>query len=353
MLMKPLCNACFCKETIVFHRCQEIVDYARPMKGATVRQLAAQLGLSPATVSRALNGHSHVAAATRRRVLAAVAQRSVKNGLVFVRCPYELTDYFGPIVSSVGETLRLHGREMLLDAGGSSYHDDVLRRLPERAEIAGAVLILPPEETGEIEALRASGTPFVVIDPRVRVPKDVLSVSAANFSGSRDATAHLAELGHRRIGVISAGPVLAAGEARLAGHASALAQVGALVGPELVRYGEPIAPTGRKEGGELLDLDPRPTAIVCFNDKVAVGVLEAAADRGVQVPQDLSVVGFDDIDVSRATTPRLTTVRQPLQEMGRMAVTALMRVLDGHRAEALHIELATELVVRDSTAPVS
>jgi LacI family transcriptional regulator len=351
--MKPLCNACFCKESIVFHRCQEIERYARPMKGATVRELAAQLGLSPATVSRALNGHSHVASSTRRRVLDAASRSIQKEGLVFVRCPYELTDYFGPIVSSVGETLRLHGREMLLDTGGASYHDDVLRRLPSRGEIAGAVLILPPEETSEIEALRASRTPFVVIDPRVRVPKDVLSVSAANFSGSRDATAHLAGLGHRRIGVISAGPVLAAGEARLAGHASALAQVGALVGPELVRYGEPIAATGRKEGGELLDLDSRPTAIVCFNDKVAVGVLEAAADRGLQVPQDLSVVGFDDIDVSRATTPRLTTVRQPLQEMGRMAVTALMRVLDGHEAEALHIELATELVVRDSTAPVS
>src|ERR1700754_3108895 len=160
--MKPLCNACFCKESIVFHRCQEIGGYARPMKGATVRELAAQLGLSPATVSRALNGHSHVASETRQRVLAAAALSSHRGGLVFVRCPYELTDYFGPIVSSVGETLRMHQREMLLDTGGASYHDEVLRRLPSRSEIAGAVLILPPEETSEIEALRASGTPFVV-----------------------------------------------------------------------------------------------------------------------------------------------------------------------------------------------
>jgi LacI family transcriptional regulator len=330
------------------------------MPKATVRDLAAHLGLSPATVSRALNGHGNVAEPTRRRVREAVDQLSAEprtrsrtrnHGTVFVRCPYELTDYFGPIVSSVGDTLRLHGREMLLDTGGAGYHDTALRRLPGRREIAGAVLILPPESTSEIEALRSSGTPFVVIDPRVRVPKDVLSVSAANFAGSRDATNHLVELGHRRIGVISAGPVLAAGEARIAGHASALAQVGALVDAELIRYGEPVAPTGLKEGGELLDLERRPTAIVCFNDKVAVGVLEAAADRGLRVPEDLSIIGFDDIDVSRATTPRLTTVRQPLQEMGRMAVTALMRVLDGHDAEALHIELATELVIRGSTGP--
>jgi LacI family transcriptional regulator len=329
---------------------------------ATVRALAAHLGVSAATVSRALNGHAYVSETTRRRVQEAVEQlsggqapqprpRPRTQGMVFVRCPYELTDYFGPIVSSIAETLRLHGREMLLDAGGAGYHDTVLRRLPSRRDVAGAVLILPPEDVTELESLRSSGTPFIVIDPRVRVPKDMLAVSAANFAGARDATAHLTALGHRRIGVISVAPALAAGEARMAGHASALAQVGELVDPELIRSGEPVTPTGEKLGGELLDLPQRPTAIICFNDKVAVGVLQAAADRQLNVPGDLSVVGFDDIDVSRSTTPRLTTVRQPLQEMGRMAVTALMRVLDGHQAEALHIELATELVVRDSTAP--
>jgi LacI family transcriptional regulator len=99
----------------------------------------------------------------------------------------------------------------------------------------------------------------------------------------------------------------------------------------------------------MLDLSPRPTAIVCFNDKVAVGTMQAARERGLRVPQDLSITGFDDIDLSQATDPPLTTVRQPLQEMGRIAVTQLMRVLDGHRPEALHIELATTLVVRDST----
>ncbi len=326
----------------------------------TVRDLAAHLGLSPATISRALNGHEYVAEPTRRRVHDAVEQLSRQplprsrprtQGMVFVRCPYELTDYFGPIVSSIGETLRLHDREMVLDTGGAGYHDPVLRRLPGRRDIAGAILILPPETAADIMALRASGLPFTVIDPRVRLPKDVLSVSAANFAGSREATAHLIGLGHRRIGMISFAPAIAAGDARMAGHASALAEIGALVDPELIRYGEPIALTGEKLGGELLDLRPRPTAITCFNDKLAVGVLQAATDRGLRVPEDLSVVGFDDIDVSRSTTPRLTTVRQPLQELGRMAVTALMRIMDGHEAEALHIELATELIVRASTGP--
>ena len=331
-----------------------------PLARATVRELAATLGLSAATVSRALSGHAHVAEDTRRRVQAAVEQlsgqgpqvraRARAQGAVFVRCPYELTDYFGPIVSAVAETLRLHGRDMLLDAGGAGYHDPVLRRLPQRRDVAGAVLILPPEDVTQLEALRRAGLPFVVIDPRVRVPKDVMSVSAANFVGAWEAATHLTALGHRRIGVISVAPALAAGDARMAGHAAALSLIGELVDPELVHCGEPVVLTGEKAAAELLDLARPPTAIVCFNDKVGVGVLQAAADRGIRVPQDLSVVGFDDIDVSRATSPRLTTVRQPLQEMGRTAVTALMRVLDGHEAEALHVELATELVIRASTA---
>jgi LacI family transcriptional regulator len=331
---------------------------------ATVRDIAAHTGVSIATVSRVLNGRAHVAPDTRRRVQAAMEEltvpaprsRAVRSprteGAVFVRCPYELTDYFGPIVSAVAETLRLHGREMLLDAGGAGYHDDVLRRLPSRRDVAGAVLILPPETGSDLDVLRAARVPFVVVDQRVRLRNDVLSVSAANFSGARQATEHLTQLGHRHIGVISVTPALAAGDARLAGHRSALADIGQFVDPALIRYGEPVIATGEWAGAELLDLPLAPTAIVCFNDKVAVGVLHAAERRGLRVPEDVSVVGFDDIDVSRATSPQLTTVRQPLQEMGRMAVTSLMRVLDGHEAEALHIELATELVVRGSTGPV-
>jgi len=138
---------------------------------------------------------------------------------------------------------------------------------------------------------------------------------------------------------------------RVGGHLAALAEAGVLGDQELMTHGEPATETGVQAGGKLLDLRPRPTAVVCFNDKVAVGVMEAAAARGLRVPEDLSVTGFDDIDVSRATTPRLTTVRQPLQEMGRTAVTMLMRQLDGHPHEALSMELETRLIVRGSTGP--
>jgi LacI family transcriptional regulator len=229
----------------------------------------------------------------------------------------------------------------------------VLSRLSGRSDLAGAVLVLPPEPAADLIALSARRFPFVVVDPRVTPPKDVLAVSAAHAAGARALTTHLTGLGHRRIGVIAGPREWLAADARLAGHAAALADAGVLPAAGLTRYGHPTVADGRAAAGELLDLPDPPTALIGFNDKVAVGALQAAADRGLDVPGDLSVAGYDDIDLSRATRPMLTTVRQPLTEMGRMAVTLLMRLLDRHEVQALHVELATELVVRNSTGPVA
>ncbi len=332
----------------------------------TVRAIAAETGLSIATISRVLNGGGNVASDTRERVRQVVERLGDRapeprrrpkpratRPPVFVRCPYLLADYFGHIVTSIAETLALHDQSMLLDAGDAVVKSAVVRELPRRGDAYGAVLILPPESHADLELLVARGYPFVVVDPRIAVPSGMVSISAAHFSGARAITRHLIELGHRRIGVITGPPYWHTREDRDGGHLAALAEAGELGDPGLVRHGEPAAKTGVWAGGELLDLRPRPTAIACFNDKVAVGVMEAAGARGLRIPRDLSVTGFDDIDVSRATTPRLTTVRQPLQEMGRTAVTMLMRQLDGHAHEALSMELETRLVVRESTGPAA
>ena len=331
----------------------------------TVRDIAAQTGVSIATVSRVLNGHANVAPETRELVKQAAERLRIQGlgvrplakdsqGAVYLRCPYLLTDYFGLIVTSVAETLALHGWAVNLDAGEASQRATVLPALPSRPGTAGAIVILPPEPGEQLTALRASGFPFVVVDPRTPVPPDIAAVSAAHFAGSRSITAHLAGLGHRRIGVIAGPHNWLAGQARLAGHASALAEAGTLHPSELTRSGEPTAEFGYQAAAELLDRpDPRdrPTALACFNDKTAVGALAAAAARGLRVPADLSVTGFDDIDLAQATSPLLTTVRQPLAEMGRMAVSLLIRLLEGHQVEARHVELATDLVVRASTGP--
>jgi len=340
----------------------QVSDLVTDTGRVTVRAIAAETGLSIATVSRVLNGGDNVAPDTRDRVRRVVerlgdrapqprreaAARGTRRP-VFVRCPYLLTDYFGHIVTSIAEMLALHGQGMLLDAGDAVVGSNVVRELPRRRDARGAVLILPPESRADLESLVARHYPLVVVDPRIAVPAGMVSISAAHFGGARAVTRHLIELGHRRIGVITGPPYWHTRDDRVGGHLAALAEAGVLGDPGLMRFGEPAAATGVSAGGELLDLRPRPTAVVCFNDKVAVGVLEAAAARGLRVPADLSVVGFDDIDVSRATTPRLTTVRQPLQEMGRTAVTMLLRQLEGHTHEALSMELETRLVIRDST----
>jgi LacI family transcriptional regulator len=336
----------------------------------TVRDIAAHTGVSIATVSRALNGQANVAPDTRELVRRAAEQlgarmarsrpgrapgadrASTAQGAVYLRCPYVLTDYFGLIVSAIAETLALHGRSVVLDAGEAAQQATVLPSLPGQRAIAGAILILPPEPGAELVALRGSGFPFVVVDPRTTVTRDIAAVSAAHFAGARSMTTHLVQLGHRRIGVIAGPRTWLAGPARLAGHTSALADAGVLHPPELTRDGEPTVRFGRLAAGELLDLPRCPTALVCFNDKTAVGALAAAAELGLRVPEDLSVAGFDDIELAQATRPLLTTVRQPLAEMGRMAVSLLVRLLDGHRVDALHVELATELIARGSTGPV-
>jgi LacI family transcriptional regulator len=331
---------------------------------ATVRDIAAQTGVSIATVSRVLNDRNHVAPHTRDLVQRAMKQLGVHapgprtatnrpaQAPVYLRCPYLLTDYFGLIVSSIAETLDLHGRELLLNAGEATQPAARLSTLASRLNIGGAIFVLPPEPGEQLVALRARRFPFVVVDPRTPMPRDIAAVSAAHFAGARSVTRHLVELGHRRIGVIAGPQNWLASDARLAGHASALAEVGVLPDPALVRPTEPTALRGHAAAGELLDRPRRPTALIGFNDKAAVGAMAAAAERGLRIPDDLSIAGFDDIDLAQATSPMLTTVRQPVQEMGRIAVSLLIRLLERQRLDALHIELATELIVRGSTGSV-
>jgi LacI family transcriptional regulator len=327
---------------------------------ATVRDIAARAGVSIATVSRVLNDHASVSPATRDIVRQAIEQlggraprtRPARAGAVFVRCPYLLTDYFGLIVSSIAETLDLHGRPLVLNAGEAAQDTPVLSGLAARPGIGGAIMVLPPEPGSELAALRATGFPFVVVDPREPVPRDIAAVSAAHFAGARSLTAHLVEHGHRRIGLLAGPDNWLAGQARRAGHTSALADAGVLGDPTLTRPGEPTVQFGYDAARHLLSLPSPPTALVGFNDKVASGALAAAADLGLRVPEELSIAGFDDIDLAQVSRPTLTTVRQPLAEMGRIAVSLLIRLLERHRVDALHVELATDLIVRDSTGPV-
>ena len=331
---------------------------------STIREVASAAGVSIATVSRVLNGRPDVAPATRAAVLRAVrdqrfsTNRSARalsggrTGLVGVTLPLVEAAYFSEILGGTAEALYEQDMRVVLSPT-LHLHDRAMTLLDRlmHGTTDGAVLMLPEETNEELKALQRLGYPFVVVDPRVPLDEGVPSVSAANASGARAAIQHLLSLGHRRIAALTGIAEWLASSERLNGYHSAHASAGVLSDPELVVEGDFTLEGGEASAALLLDAPEPPTAIFAFNDNMAVGVLRAARARGVRVPEDLSVVGFDDSEQAAIVTPALTTVRQPLAEMGRMAVSLLLRLLENQRVEGLNVELATRLVVRESTAP--
>jgi LacI family transcriptional regulator len=330
----------------------------------TIRDIADLAGVSIATVSRVLNDRPDVAPGTREQVMQVVRQHgfttnrgarglsSGRTGIVGLTLPLVNDAYFSPILGGASEALYEQDMRIML-APTLHEHDrevSLIDRL-SRGTTDGALLMLPEESTGELRRLQELDYPFVVVDPREPPPDGIACVSAMHAAGAKAATEHLLTLGHRRIGVIGGAEGWYANEERMMGFRAALAAEGLLPDQRLIRFSDWRIPAGEDAAEELLALDDRPTAIFAFNDNVAIGALNVARRLGLRVPKDLSIVGFDDTFQATIVTPNLTTVRQPLAELGRMGVSLLLRLIDGQRLDALRIELATTLVVRDSTAP--
>src|SRR5580704_1635947 len=189
-------------------------------------------------------------------------------------------------------------------------------------------------------------------DGVILVPPELASVGAINWAGGLAATEHLLNFGHRRIAAIAGPEDYLCSRARIGGYRSALERAGVGFDPALVRHGDFQHEGGFRCGGELLDLADRPTAIFAGSDHQALGVYEAARQRGLRIPQDLSVAGFDDLPVARWVSPPLTTVRQPLAEMGRAAAQMLGEIIEDRPLRSRRVELSTELIMRESTGPV-
>jgi LacI family transcriptional regulator len=340
------------------------IDHRRRRPGrATIRDIASLAGVSVATVSRVLNDRPDVAPETRDTVLRLIRDHNFatrrgsrtaprRTGLVGFALPMVHVDYFGRIAAGAAEAL--YERDMRIVLCPTLHEHDrevtLLDRLM-RGTTDGAIVLLPSESSDELKALNEQGFPFVVVDPREQLDQGIAAVSAAHWSGAKVATDHLLALGHRRIGAITGTRGWAASEERLNGYHAALGAAGILPDPELVGDSDFLIEGGREAAARLLDLSNPPTAIFAFNDNMAVGALQEARARELRVPEDLSVVGFDDSERASIVTPPLTSVRQPLEEMGRIAVSLLTRLIDKERVDALRVELATRLVVRESTAP--
>jgi LacI family transcriptional regulator len=326
----------------------------------TLAAVARLAGVSVATVSKVVNGRSDVAAETRSRVrelldqhdyVAPVVHRGevAAPSTVEVQFAGDLKPYVAEALNGIVVAAAELGVSVVIsqpDRGPGWARD--LVALGRRALIAFTSVYSPRYMT----ALTRAGLPLVVLDPLHLPHSDVTSVGSTNFAGGFAATQHLLQLGHRRIGYLGGPGMSAANQARAHGYLAAMEAQKAPAPTDYVRSGEFTYQTGVLGAAALLDLTAPPTAVFAANDEIALGAIETARTRGLRVPEDLSVVGFDDTLLARTAAPPLTTVRQPLREMGGVALRTALRLADGEKLESHHVELATELVVRASTAPV-
>ncbi|MFD0313082.1 LacI family DNA-binding transcriptional regulator [Streptomyces flavalbus] len=325
----------------------------------TLADIAQAAGVSVATVSKVVNGRGEVAPRTRARVQALLDQHDYLAPVVrHTEAPGGPTievQFKGGLKSYVAETLegimdsaaRAGAAVAVSKASGAPHWARDLAAAGRRAVIA----VTSVYTAAHLRELARAGLPLVVLDPLHLPDRRVNSVGATNFAGGLAATRHLLALGHRRIAYLGGPASAVCNQARLHGYRAAMEAEGVPVPDGYVLPGEFTYDTGLRGAAALLDAAEPPTAVFSGNDEIALGVIEAARARGLRVPQDLSVVGFDDTDLARMASPPLTTVRQPLREMGGAALRTALRLANGEKVESHHVELATELVVRTSTAP--
>jgi LacI family transcriptional regulator len=328
----------------------------------TIIDVAARAGVSYGTVSRVINNDVHVKQETRERVqeamqkLGFVANRQARSlaggkaNAIGVLVPDLGTGYIGEIIRGIDAELGLSGLDLILytthrtASKETGYVTDLARGM-----VDGLLLVLPRNPTDYIGTLTSQYFPFVLIDHQ-GTGRDCPAVGATNWQGAYNATEYLIKLGHERIGFITGSMDLGCSEDRLKGYRSALRTHHLKDDPSLIFEGTFFQPDGYAGACTLLE-KAHPTAIFASNDVMAMGVTDAVRSQGLRVPEDISVLGFDDIPQAALVRPALTTVRQPLEQMGRVATQMLLDVLKDPGKVTHRVELPTELVIRGSTTP--
>lgn len=326
---------------------------------ATIHDVAREAGVSVATVSKAVNGRYGIATETAQRVMDAVERLGYESSLVASSMRARRTGVVGVLVADFepfsAEVLKgvgasLHDSQLDLLAysgarqpGGEGWERRSLSRLSGTL-IDGAIMVTPTVVSAN------SDIPIVAVDPHTG-RADLPTVESDNYGGALMGTRHLIELGHRRIGFVAGRPDLRSSSLREAGYRQALSEAGIPFNPDLVQVGRYEPDAARERASSLLSSDSPPTAIFAANDISAIAVLKLALSLGLSVPDDLSIVGFDDVpEASRLPIP-LTTVRQTMQHLGSEAVRLLLTLMNGDPLESTHVQLPTSLVTRASTAP--
>jgi LacI family transcriptional regulator len=325
----------------------------------TMQQVAAEAGVSVSTVSKVINGRYGVASETSEHVNevinrlgyeASLVARSLRNARTNVLgvLVMDFEPFSTEVLKGAADAIRGTGYELVAYSAGGRVDDHIgwERRYLSRVMgtlVDGAVLVTPT-----VTDVRHTG-PVVAVDPHTG-RSSLPTVTSDNLQGGRLAVDHLLELGHRRIGMVTGRPDLSSAELREQGYRDAHAAAGITVDESLLRLGAYDPEQAREASRALLQLPDPPTAIFASNDISALATLEVAAELGIDVPGQLSVVGFDNIPESALAEPSLTTVQQPMRQLGHDAIAMLVALIAGEALDDTHLTLATTLVVRGSTS---
>lgn len=328
----------------------------------TLAEVAAAAGVSAMTVSRALNNQPGVSRKMREAIvkLAAdmgyetnrVAQKlsSGQSRVIGVLADHLDNLFISGLVTGVVRAAAAAGNEVLIYSLVDHQKRPPAKVLRLLQQFTDGVVALLPYEFDFVEALTGKHFPVVTIESpngHAKVP----SVCADSYGGARMAMRHLAELGHKRIAFVSGAEQLDSARQRHRAYDDAVSVLGLARDPALVLPGDYTLEAGRRAAERLLKLKKRPTAIFAGNDLTAFGLMAALQERGLKIPDDMSIVGFDDLPTASQIHPALTTVKQPIEELGRAALNTLLALIAGLPAAASQVTLPTDLVVRQSTGP--
>lgn len=333
-------------------------------KMTTVHDVARYAGVSTASVSRVLNNYEHVSPDVLAKVQRAIEQlgytpnstakslRTLKSSKIIVSVPDIANVFFSNIIRSAEEAASVAGYAMLLgDVGFEGSSEEAYASLLKRREADGIIFLghgIPPS-LREMLARMGARAPIVnACDFSENL--GLSSVHIDNMRAAIDVMNYLYSLGHRRIGIITGSMDSPISKDRRRGSEIS-AQAHGHADSLHILTGDYTIDSGATLATELLALIPRPTAIFCFSDDMAIGALYAARLAGIDCPTELSVVGFDDVKYARFAQPALTTIRQPMHEIGRRAVELLIGIIEGRIDSLVNITLEHSLVVRETTGP--
>lgn len=331
---------------------------SKKRKPVRLVDIAEKTGYSLSTVSKVLNGRNDISQSTKDTIESALKRTGYSRRASTPKRGKNIEIVFQnfdsiwalEVMRGLLKKAKSHSISVLITESGDRRHPDsswikgILSRHP-----LGVVLIFSNLSVTERQMLQSNNIPYVVFDPSGDPSRDGLSVQADNWTGGVLATRHLLALGHTRIGIIAGPDEMMCSRARLDGYVAALAEHGLQKDPELITEGDFTKDGGYAQAVALLEnFSKRPTAIFAGSDIQAMGVYEAARQMRIRIPEDLSVVGFDDVQTAAYMGPALTTIRQPLQDMAGTAMQMIIDMADGKSFQH-QVIMPTTLIVRDST----